>query len=100
MNNPHHACRDCGELSASQLEFKIKATTLRILEQQGPEKTLCPSAVARRIAPDDWRRLLPEIRKVADILKDENRIEILQKNRSISSAQSAKGPIQLRLKAN
>lgn len=61
--------------------------------ERGPEKTFCPSEVARQLAPDDWRPLMPEIRRVARGL----RLRATQRGKAVDPV-TAKGPIRLSLK--
>ena len=68
--------------------------------QRGPGKTLCPSEVARALAPHDWRVLMPQVRRVAEALRKNGQLQILQRGRSISLAADAapvRGPIRLAL---
>ncbi len=52
--------------------------------------TFCPSEVARRLA-DDWRPLMPDIRRVAADLSD---IRATQKGQKVD-VMTARGPIRL-----
>ena len=79
------------------MKDKIRAAILRMLSERGPGKTCCPSEIARTLDPAHWRKLMPEIREVADALQQERRIEISQKHRAVESAVRAVGPIRLRM---
>ena len=65
------------------------------LRARGPGNTICPSEVARALAPE-WRPLMPEIRAVAQSLADAGRITITQRGHPVR-ATTARGPIRLSL---
>ncbi|KAB0676670.1 DUF3253 domain-containing protein [Aureimonas leprariae] len=59
---------------------------LRMTEERGPGKTVCPSEVARSIAgPDEkaWRRLMKPIRAEAVRLALAGRVRILRKGKPV-----------------
>ncbi len=74
----------------------IAACILRLCAERGPDKTICPSDVARALAQDEaaWRALMPRVRAVATELADRGEIAVLQKGVPVD-AQSARGPIRL-----
>lgn len=74
---------------------EIRAETLRQLAARGPEKTICPSEVARAMA-HDWRALMDDVRAVAARLSDEGRLIVTQKGVEVDAI-SARGPIRLGL---
>ena len=45
--------------------------------------TICPSAVARAVQPDNWRPLMPAVRHVASRLAAEHRIDVRQRGRVV-----------------
>jgi hypothetical protein len=70
----------------------IKATLLALASERGPDKTFCPSEAARRVA-DDWRPLMPDVRRIAATLP----LVATQKGVPVDPI-TAKGPIRLALK--
>lgn len=75
----------------------IEATILRLCAARGPEKSICPSEVARALAgPDEkvWRLLMHPVREAAFRLAREGRIQVLRKGRPIAPEQ-ARGVIRL-----
>lgn len=77
----------------------IEATILRLCAERGPEKSICPSEVARALAgPDEkrWRLLMHPVREVALRLAREGSIQVLRKGRPIQPDQ-ARGVIRLAL---
>ena len=64
----------------------ITETMLRLVEQRGPGKTICPSEVARALGgphPDGWGPLMQPVRRVAVRLAHEGRVAILRKGRPV-----------------
>lgn len=76
---------------------KIMHAHLNFAEIRGPEKTYCPSELARTLFPKDWKQYMDIVREVADILVAQGKLETLQQGNVISEPpSSAKGPIRLR----
>lgn len=73
----------------------IRARIVEICRVRGPDKTCCPSDIARGLA-DDWRSLMPRVREQAGELANEGRIEIRQRGEPVDMA-TAHGPIRLAL---
>ncbi len=70
---------------------EIANVLLDLAHQRGVGKTFCPSEAARRLA-DDWRPLMPEVRRVAASLD----LRATQKGETVDPV-TAKGPIRLGL---
>ena len=81
---------------AQRSEPKIAAKLLRQAAARGPDKSICPSEVARALAPDDdWRRLMGPVRSAAVRLAKSGPIEILRKGKAADS-NALGGVIRLR----
>jgi len=76
-------------------EADISAEIMAQVTERGAGKTICPSEVARALA-EDWRELMPAVRRVADTLVQTDQITVTQKG-VVVGAQSAQGPIRLGL---
>lgn len=75
-------------------ESQIEATTLDLVARRGPDKTVCPSEVARHLGgsrPDDWRPLMLPVRRVAVRLAKQGKIAILRKGAPIADLDDVKG---------
>lgn len=72
----------------------IRDSLLELARQRGPEKTLCPSEVARALREEDWRELMDDVREVAFGLADEGEIVIKQKG-VVVAHRSCRGPIRI-----
>ena len=68
------------------------AAVLQGLAAERMGKTFCPSEAARRLS-DDWRPLMPEVRRVAALLP----LVATQKGRQVDPL-TARGPIRLALR--
>ncbi len=81
----------------------LEATLLDLLRARGPEKSACPTEVARAFTtdpdPDAWRRHLSAVRRVAVRLARDGRIEILRKGKPVAPDE-ARGVIRLRLRGD
>jgi len=73
----------------------IGQTILKAVAARGAGKTICPSEVARTLA-QDWRALMPDIRRVAQRLQDQGQITATQRGHPVD-AETARGPIRLGL---
>ncbi|MBE9157116.1 DUF3253 domain-containing protein [Nodosilinea sp. LEGE 06152] len=73
----------------------IRVTLLDLVTQRGPDKTICPSEVARALSSEDWRSLMPAVREVGQALEAEGHVVVTQKGQVVDPSQ-AKGPIRYR----
>lgn len=69
---------------------------LELLAKRKPGRSICPSEVARAVAPDEWRPLMPEVRAAAAELATAGRIVVTQ-GPQVVDASTARGPLRLRL---
>jgi hypothetical protein len=72
---------------------RIEEVLLSLLAARGG-KTICPSEVARAIAPHDFRTLMPAVRAVAAELCARGAIVVTQRGRAVDVAR-ARGPVRL-----
>jgi hypothetical protein len=76
----------------------IREAILALAASRGANKSLCPSEVARALAPGAWRPLLARIRREAIALAAEGRIEILRKGKPVDPGGEIRGVIRLRIR--
>ncbi|MEM8633331.1 MAG: DUF3253 domain-containing protein [Pseudomonadota bacterium] len=76
----------------------IAAAIRALVHRRGPGKTLCPSEVARALAPGDWRTLMPKVRRTADALAAAGEVVVTEKGKVVSAC-TARGPIRIGLSA-
>ena len=72
-------------------DSEIAAALMRLARARGRERSFCPSEAARTLS-DNWRPLMPQIRRVAATLP----LLATQKGRPCDPV-VARGPIRLRL---
>ena len=77
------------------IEQAIEAALLQLVDARGPDKSICPSEVARAVAPE-WHSLMGAVRRVAVRLAQAGRIEILRKGKPVDPA-TVRGVIRLRV---
>ncbi|WP_203076052.1 DUF3253 domain-containing protein [Falsiroseomonas ponticola] len=80
----------------------LEAEILRQTAERGPEKSICPSEVARALAPEEdaWRRLMGPVRAAAIRLARSGQVEILRKGKPVDPAAEIRGVIRLRKSAS
>jgi len=66
-----------------------------LLDTRAATASICPSEVARSLAPDAWRPLMPRVRAAARALAAAGRLEVLQGGRVIAGDIEPRGPIRL-----
>lgn len=73
----------------------LRRAVLDLLAQRKPTSSICPSDVARRLRPDDWRPLMDPVRAAARDLVDAGEVEITQRG-EVVDLDTARGPIRIR----
>eukprot|EP01043_Picozoa_sp_COSAG02_P046016 COSAG02_NODE_4266_length_5569_cov_14.425594_4_plen_476_part_00 len=77
---------------------KIRTEILRIAEQRGSTKTLCPSEVPRKLfSAAEWRSKMDLVRSVGLSLAKERKIVVMQKGNILRNPADARGPIRYRI---
>lgn len=71
----------------------IRECILKQVQQRGPDKSICPSEVAREVGGETWRSLMPLVREVGADLAQSGAIVVTQKGVPVDP-RTAKGPIR------
>ena len=80
---------------------KIRNSHLFFAEERGIEKTYCPSEVARKLFPENWRDKMNLVREMADELVKSGMLVVLQKGEiSLTPPSKLSGPIRLQKKGS
>lgn len=74
----------------------IPQTILSMATERGPDKSTCPSEVARALFPDDWRSHMQEVRDAAIELHKAGSVTITQKGEAVDVAH-IKGPVRIKI---
>ncbi len=93
-------CSDaCRTHKPGDLDARLEATILDLLQQRGAGKTICPSEAARAVAGSEdkaaWESLMEPARAAARRLVSAGKIVITQGGAVVDPSR-AKGPIRLR----
>jgi hypothetical protein len=79
----------------------IQTVILELLEARSAEASICPSEVARKMSPEEWRPMMQEVRGVAAKMALEGKLRITQGDAQLDPQDVlkgwVKGPIRLRL---
>lgn len=76
------------------IDDRIAATVLAQVATRGAGRSICPSEVARALAPD-WRPLMARVREVARGLAREGRVLITQRGVVRDPEADLRGPVRL-----
>jgi hypothetical protein len=79
------------------IESVIAKTIIEQATVRGITKTICPSEVARKLWPEDWRKHMTDVRKTAFVLRDNGLIRIMQKGDEVVG-NDVKGPLRIQIK--
>lgn len=95
-------CSDaCRKRKVRGVDERLEAEILRMLQERGRGKTICPSEAARSLAGSEdrsaWEPLMEPARAAARRLVAQGTIDITQGGHVVD-ASTAKGPIRLRLR--
>ncbi len=101
-DNVKYCSKSCRKHGVRDIDHQLESTTLRLLNERGPSKSICPSEAARAVAdnPNDddaWRDLMEPARMAARRLTARGIAEITQKGKPVDPS-TAKGPIRVQLK--
>ena len=82
---------------ADVTDEQVAQTLIDLLGQRDAAASICPSEVARALAPDDrkWRALMPTVRRVAAALADRGMLRVTRGDVEVDALQPG-GPIRLR----
>ncbi|WP_205771911.1 DUF3253 domain-containing protein [Mucilaginibacter terrenus] len=74
--------------------MNISQTILTKATERGPNKSTCPSEIARQMFPADWRNHMQEVRDAAIELQKEGKVIITQKGEPVD-VDHIKGPVRI-----
>lgn len=78
---------------------EISKTILAEADKRGPDKSTCPSEIARMLFGDDWRKEMGKVRDVAIGLHRDGKVVITQKEVPVD-ADHIKGPVRIKISQN
>ena len=71
---------------------------MEMLKARSPSSSICPSEVARRTSPQNWKSLMETVRRAARRLVARDCVEITSQGRVVNPDR-VRGPIRIRLPA-
>jgi len=74
----------------------ISASIVSVATDRGPDKSTCPSEIARMLFPEDWRAHMNDVVNVAIDLQHQGKVVITQKGVPVDLNQ-IKGPIRIKI---
>jgi hypothetical protein len=74
----------------------ISAAILTTATQRGPEKSTCPSEIARMLFPTDWSKRMGDVVDAAIDLHNQHKVVITQKGIPVD-VNHIKGPIRIKI---
>ncbi|MCX2481337.1 DUF3253 domain-containing protein [Pedobacter sp. MC2016-15] len=74
----------------------ISASIVSVATDRGPDKSTCPSEIARMLFPEDWRAHMKDVVNVAIDLQHQGKVVITQKGVPVDLNQ-IKGPIRIKI---
>ena len=74
----------------------IVQVILQAARERGPFKSTCPSEVARKLFPKDWRDHMDAVRDAAIALHKQGKVKLMQKGKVIDP-DHIKGPIRIQI---
>ena len=77
-----------------ELDRLIAPELVAQLHSRSEGSSICPSEVARALF-DEWRDLMPKIRKVSDQLAHQGVLTIQAAGTPVASAEAHRGPIRI-----
>lgn len=87
-------------MTPAPTDDQLAAVMLALLAARRPTASICPSEVARHVAPHHWRPLMPQVRTVAATLATAGRLVITQGAHRVDPATvlagTVRGPVRLR----
>jgi hypothetical protein len=88
-------CSDgCRRHRPTDLDRRLEAAILDLLDSRSRNATICPSEAARAVT-DEWRPLMERTRSAARRLQVAGQVDVLQGARVVDPS-TATGPIRLR----
>lgn len=90
-----YCSKRCRREKPGPRDLELERTILGLLDGRARGATICPSEVARRAQPEEWRTLMAPTRAAARRLVARGEVEITQRGKVVDPS-TARGPIRIR----
>jgi hypothetical protein len=84
------------EPSEEDLEVRAAATVDALLTRRGPDRSICPSDVARVVGGASWRRRMDGVRQVVRGLAREGAVVVTRGDEVLAPDGPWRGPVRIR----
>lgn len=84
------------EPSAADLALRATATVDALLAKRGPDRSICPSDVARVVGGAAWRRSMEAVREVVRRLARDGAVVVTQRDEVLAPDGVWRGPVRIR----
>jgi hypothetical protein len=82
--------------SAAGWSTRLRAVVLTLAGHRGPDRTICPSDVARAVGGDRWRSEMEPVRDVVRELARAGEVEVTQRGAVLEPDGEWRGPVRIR----
>ena len=79
----------------NDLRQRFEATIATLARHRGPDRTICPSDVARAVGGAGWRRQMGLVRAVATDMAERKLVDLMQRG-NVVVGDNWRGPIRIR----
>lgn len=93
--NVRYCSTTCRRQRLSDFDEHLEHTIVALLSKRATDASLCPSEVARAIAPENWRPLMERVREAGRRLSQQDIVRWTQKKATVDPSR-AKGPVRFR----
>jgi len=84
------------EPSPAELAARAAATVDALLAKRGPDRSICPSDVARVVGGASWRRHMDGVRDVVRRLARDGGVVVTQRDEVLDPDGEWRGPVRIR----
>lgn len=74
---------------------RLRAILLALVAHRAPDRTICPSDVARARGEEGWRGRMEQVRDLARVLARDGEVVVTQKGETLDPDQPWRGPIRI-----
>ena len=75
---------------------RISEAIIKRATERSPDKSVCPSEIARELFPADWRKHMEEVRTAAIELHHQGKVVITQKGEPVDPT-NIEGPVRIKI---
>lgn len=92
---PVYCSKRCRSLRIGPKDRLLEREIQEMLAKRAPGASLCPSEVARKVDPENWRERMESVRRAGRRLVARGEVEFTQGGRVVDAA-TVRGPVRIR----